>query len=423
MKQARKSGWPKKIKFGNVTVKLYRTKDRGKVRYTLAYHEGKDGRFRRLRQFRDLDRASEEGKIIAERLNAGRGEALKLTGADRDAYLYATAKLRPLKVGLVPAIDEYIEAKKWIAGSKSKVTLHVATKAYAEAHHAEVPEMTIKQVYDEMLAAKSKDGASEAYLHDLKSRLGHFSRDFQTSIASVSTSDVDRWLRSLKLAPRSRNNHRNAIVSLFNFAKAAGYLDRDKSTAAEHTAVAKAKRKAISFFSPQDFAKLLGTSDKVILPMFVLGGFCGLRTEEIIRLSWHDVRWAESSIIISEDVAKQGEARRRRIAPLTTAAVEWLADYKANRGRVLPLKQPEHRVKSVCKAVGVTWRRNGLRHSFITYRVATEKDFVRVAYECGNYPSIIRSNYDAVATEAEGKLWFSIRPDTAKNVIRMKAAA
>jgi integrase len=170
-------------------------------------------------------------------------------------------------------------------------------------------------------------------------------------------------------------------------------------------------------------AKLLSSDDKVIRPMFILGGFCGLRTAEILRLSWEDIRWAESSIVISEDVSKGGEARRRRIAPLTAPAAAWLADWKNKRGRVLPIDQPEHRVKDVCEATGVKWKKNGLRHSFITYRVAMEKDFVRVAYEAGNSPAMIRSNYDAVATEAEGKLWFSVMPATAGNVIQMEGAA
>ena len=77
----------------------------------------------------------------------------------------------------------------------------------------------------------------------------------------------------------------------------------------------------------------------------------------------------------------------------------------------------------MCDKTGVKWKKNGLRHSFITYRVATEKDFVKVAYEAGNSPAMIRSNYDAVATEQEGKLWFSVVPETAANVIQMECAA
>jgi integrase len=406
--------WPKEIKSGSVTVKIYRTVNRGRAMFTLAYH---DGGGRKLRQFADLTEARREAKETADTLNAGRGAALELSGADRDAYLAALRELKPLDVPLNVAIAEYVKAKKF------NVPIVEAVKSYAESHNAKLPDKTITEVYQEMLAAKRRDGASEAYLHDLKTRLGAFSRDFKDSIANVTTADLDAWLRRLKLAPRSRNNHRNVIVSLFNFAKSAGYLNRDKSTAAEHTALAKTKGKAISFFSPEDMAKLLSSDDKVIRPMFVLGGFCGLRTAEILRLSWEDIRWAESSIVISEDVSKGGEARRRRIAPLTAPAAAWLADWKDKRGRVLPIDQPEHRVKDVCDATGVKWKKNGLRHSFITYRVAMEKDFVRVAYEAGNSPAMIRSNYDAVATEAEGKLWFSVVPETAKNVIQMKVAA
>ncbi len=295
---------------------------------------------------------------------------------------------------------EYVKAKKF------NVSLIEAAKAYSESHNAKLPEKSVTEVYQEMLAAKRRDGASDAYLHDLKTRLGSFSRDFRDSIANITTAELDAWLRKLSLSPRSRNNHRNVIVSLFNFAKAAGYLNRDKSTAAEHTALAKVRGKAIGFFTPQEIASLLASDDKVIRPMFVLGAFCGLRTAEILRLSWEDIRWAESSIVISEDVSKGGEARRRRIAPLTAPAAAWLADWKDKRGRVLPIDQPEHRVSDVCDTTGVKWKKNGLRHSFITYRVATEKDFVKVAYEAGNSPAMIRSNYDAVATEQEGKLWF-----------------
>jgi integrase len=410
----RKPKFPLEVKAGAVRVKIYNVSTPERERYTLAYHDGPE---RKIRQFADFAEAHREAKDTADKLNAGRGAALELSGADRDTYLSAMRQLRPLDVPLNVAVAEYVKAKQF------NVPLVEAAKSYSESHNAKLPEKTVTEVYQEMLTAKRRDGASEAYLHDLKTRLGAFSRDFKAQIADVQTSDLDAWLRKLNLSPRSRNNHRNVIVSLFNFAKAAGYLNRDKSTAAEHTALAKTKGKAISFFSPQDMAKLLSSDDKVIRPMFVLGGFCGLRTAEILRLSWEDIRWAESSIVISEDVSKGGEARRRRIAPLTAPAAAWLADWKDKRGRVLPIDQPEHRVRDVCDTTGVKWKKNGLRHSFITYRVAMEKDFVKVAYEAGNSPAMIRSNYDAVATEQEGKLWFSVMPKTAANVIQMESAA
>jgi integrase len=410
----KKPKFPLEVKAGAVRVKIYNVSTPTRERYTLAYHDGPE---RKLKQFSDFATARREAKETAETLNAGRGAALELSGADRDTYLSAMRQLKPLEVPLNVAVAEYVKAKQF------NVSLVEAAKSYSESHNAKLPDKTVTEVYQEMLAAKRRDGASEAYLHDLKTRLGTFSRDFKDSITNITTPELDAWLRKLHLSPRSRNNHRNVIVSLFNFAKVAGYLNRDKSTAAEHTALAKVKGKAISFFAPQDMAALLGSEDKIIRPMFVLGGFCGLRTAEILRLSWEDIRWAESSIVISEDVSKGGEARRRRIAPLTAPAAAWLADWKDKRGRVLPIDQPEHRVKDVCDTTGVKWKKNGLRHSYITYRVATEKDFIKVAYEAGNSPAMIRSNYDAVATEQEGKLWFSVMPKTADNVVQMEGVA
>ena len=64
-----------------------------------------------------------------------------------------------------------------------------------------------------------------------------------------------------------------------------------------------------------------------------------------------------------------------------------------------------------------------LRHSYISYRIVTLKDVPAVALECGNSPSVIFSNYRALASEAEGKAWFEVRPEqNAANIITMPAS-
>jgi hypothetical protein len=111
----------------------------------------------------------------------------------------------------------YLEAKK------QRVPLAVAAKLYAESHNAKLPEKTVTEVVAELIEAKRKDGAGRTYLAPLKTCLDHFSHGFKDNITMVQTADIDAWLRTLKQSPRSRNNHRNAVVLLFNFAKSAGY--------------------------------------------------------------------------------------------------------------------------------------------------------------------------------------------------------
>ncbi len=403
--------WPILIKSGSVTVRVYQTVNRGRPLFTVSYHEAGG---RRLRQFAELSKARREAKIIADQLSAGEGRALELTGKDRDSYVYAVRKLKPLDVPLNVVIDEYLKARAY------DVPLVEAARSYAETHKDKLPDKAVEEVLQEMLQAKKKDGVSESYQIALKSLLGRFAADFRTSIANVQTPEIDGWLRGLKLSARTRNNFRTAITVLFNYAKTAGYLNRDRTTAAEHTTAARVKVEAIEVFTPAEFASLLTAADDTVLPFFALGGFCGLRTAEIERLTWQDILWSEGHVVISAAIAK---TRVRRLAPLTDAAAAWLANWKGKKGQIIDLDKLYQRLGGICKTAGVKWKNNALRHSWITYRLAMSKDTMRTAVEAGNSPQIIRSNYDAVASEQEGKLWFSVMPKTAANVIQMQGAA
>ena len=82
-------------------------------------------------------------------------------------------------------------------------------------------------------------------------------------------------------------------------------------------------------------------------------------------------------------------------------------ELRGNVGHALGL-----RFERAAARAKVAWKRNGFRHSYISYRVATLKDVPAVALECGNSPQVIFSNYRALATDAEAKAWFSILPPT-----------
>jgi hypothetical protein len=66
--------------------------------------------------------------------------------------------------------------------------------------------------------------------------------------------------------------------------------------------------------------------------------------------------------------------------------------------------------------VDLTWKRNALRHSFISYRVA------QVALEAGNSPQIIFSNYRELVKPADAVKWFGLVPETPANVVALPHA-
>ena len=69
------------------------------------------------------------------------------------------------------------------------------------------------------------------------------------------------------------------------------------------------------------------------------------------------------------------------------------------------------------------WKLNGLRHSYISYRVAQIQNVAQVALEAGNSPQIIFSNYRELVKPAAAVKWFAIEPEMPANVIAAPMSA
>ncbi len=60
------------------------------------------------------------------------------------------------------------------------------------------------------------------------------------------------------------------------------------------------------------------------------------------------------------------------------------------------------------------WKHNALRHSFISYWVARNKNVNEVAMEAGNSPEMIFKHYRELVTENEADAWFGVTPESVK---------
>src|SRR5437763_644548 len=91
---------------------------------------------------------------------------------------------------------EYSECAKRLA--PFNVTLRDAVDFYLPHLQATNRSCTAKQIVDEMVGAKTADGASPRYINDLKNRLNHFAIAFDgKSVAKITTMEIDQWLRGL----------------------------------------------------------------------------------------------------------------------------------------------------------------------------------------------------------------------------------
>ncbi len=154
-----------------------------------------------------------------------------------------------------------------------------------------------------------------------------------------------------------------------------------------------------------------------------IAAFAGLRSTEIFRLGWQEIKLDRKIIVVEADKA---ETASRRIVPILPNLAAWLEVHKKQKGRVAPdyhnLDNMTRGFTAICHAAGVRPQRNGFRHSFASYRLATEKSADAVALEMGSSPRKLFTNYRELVTEEEGKAWFNIKPnDSHEKVVSFAA--
>jgi hypothetical protein len=112
------------------------------------------------------------------------------------------------------------------------------------------------------------------------------------------------------------------------------------------------------------------------------------------------------------------------LIPISPNLAQWLGDAPRASQKLWPHSKPFlfEAMRDASAKAKVVWKGNGLRHSFITYRLAQTKDVAEVALEAGNSPSMIFRHYRELATGTEANEWFGIVPTKrVENVIRMTA--
>jgi integrase len=393
------------IKRGSASIKVYYTPTRGFDSYTLSYWiDGK--RFRPA--FASLEEAKREANEIAARLTAGETEAASMPREDRAAYARAIQLLQPTGVPLELAAGKFAEAHHALRG----VDLMEAVRYYAKRNPADMPRKNVSEVVEELIERKKTEGRSYLYINDLK-KLRSFAESFSCQISSVSGNDVGEWLAALNVAGRTKNNYRLLITTLMNYAKARKYIafDHDEMKAVSYAAEDEGE---IEIFKPSEMADILNRADPHMIPFLAIGAFAGVRHWEMKRLDWKEVGMAERFIEIKKSKAK---TKGRRLVPLPDNLYQWLLPHAKPSGPVCTYSNMSEEVMYMARKLGIEWRHNALRHSFISYRVALTQNVNQVALEAGNSPSIIFSNYREVVRPADAQKWFAIVPETARNVI------
>jgi integrase len=336
--------------------------------------------------------------------------------AERDRILVVMRKEGEDGLKVPNAIRlQAMEAQQLLAPFPGK-TIVDAARFYAAHLESLQRSVSVRQLVDEYIREVEGLGRSEVHLGDLRGRYDAFCVDFgNRQTRTLTSAEVKTWINGRGLSPVSFNNFRSRLSSLFRFGIREGYLDINPCDKIKEVKVVD---EPPAILPVNSLAALLDAADVEILPMVAISAFAGVRTAELLRLTWAEVNLDSGLIEIKKSKSKTAS---RRLIPIQPNLRAWLAPYAGMTG---PLWSGDvnsfmrARAKLVTSA-GVDWPKNSARHSFCSYHVALFQDEKKLRNDMGHTDStLIFSTYRELVSPAEGDRYFNLYPPTpAANVI------
>lgn len=147
--------------------------------------------------------------------------------------------------------------------------------------------LTVDKLISERLAKLKNIGRSTAHINDTRHHLSRFALTFGNRPAgAIARQEIESCLETLQVGPRSYNNYCNRLNALFAFGCKKELLTQNPLTRIERKNVPPAQTQIIA---PADLERLLERAPGQLVPALAISYFAGLRTAEILRLSWDDI--------------------------------------------------------------------------------------------------------------------------------------
>lgn len=366
--------------------------------YRICYRLGA---IRHQRTFNTIDEAIPHAESVSEKLRSKDATVVQITGNDLAQFQVAQELLSPLGCRIDVAANRYVRALRLLRN----VSLETAVQFYLNHNKPQSNGKSLSEVVNLFLSTKRQDGVSDAYYHDLRKRIRSLVEFAQIDMPEFTPELMADYFQHLDFAAVNHNNQLRVIRTLISFSQGRGYLSEGIDYL-RSVGTRKIRKTNYAIYLPSEYHTLLGAAPDEMLPALVLLGFCGVRPNEMRRLTWSDIRFETRTVVID---ATQAKTASRRTVPLCESAITWLSQFKGAEGPIWGGKSDywSKALNRLHREVGVKQLPNGLRHSYISYRLTLTGDVNRTALEAGNSATMIHRHYHALVDDPKlAEEWF-----------------
>lgn len=146
--------------------------------------------------------------------------------------------------------------------------------------------------------------------------------------------------------------------------------------------------------------------------LILLGGFAGLRTEEVYKLTWEEVDVKGKQVYVPPEASKDTGGFPDHIVDMTEPLLKRLDFFKGKKGRIVTgsLEALHEARRSLVLRLGwEKWPKNALRHSYATYHLARCGNPGMTAFQMGHTSTeMVRRHYAVAAKRADWKAYWRV---------------
>ena len=253
------------------------------------------------------------------------------------------------------------------------------------------------------------EGKSKSHADKIAATVKELSSVLKGPVARVEPLTIDRWLKTLGGSETSKAMWFRYARMFFRWCYRMRFIDRSPLDGLRPPRATPGK----NILTPEQMKALLkAPMGDDVMALVLLGGFAGLRTVEVARMSWEDIDTKTKQIHVRPEVSKQHDGMLQRIVDMTEPLIKRRKFFEKKTGRIVTGSSEalHERRRKVALALGWEgWPDNALRHSFATYHLGRCGNAGLTAYQMGHTsPTMVQRVYAVPAVRADWKAFWRI---------------
>ena len=403
-----------------------------KAKHKIPVHECEGIRIREIRP----------GYFMVDVMRDGKRErtGFRTLPLAEDYCRQLSAKIRTDGTSILTmSAPERSDAAEALREAKGKTSLVEAVRFWMR-HNGGEDGVSLDELGRRWLANLKAQGCRKTTLAERSQKVARLADDWgDRTAASITRDELVQWLQSKGLTGATWDGYRRAYRAMMQYAVEDGILEYNPAAGLRPMRL---DEKLPTPFTPEATASIMEAARKyapIMAPTLAVQFFGGLRPGEALGLDWSAVDFKQRIIRVMPETSK---VRRSRIIEMNKTLIDWLLPYRRPSGPIgihskaqfsfyMGIKRmgrkvkgekgkTDSRPKGIVRAAGVKWIQDGPRKTYATMHFATYGDAARLAGILGHTGGndVLYRHYRGLATKADAKRYWKIRPASAGNVKR-----